>query len=97
MQKLFVRRDIRHRLPVMRKADIAFCIDDAIERHASQLEQVHFLPVGPGHGVVRVRQSDEGDLLILPVLLKDGQGVRTHGENFRAPAGELLIFVPQAR
>lgn len=72
MQKFFIRGDIRHRPSIMRKADISLGIYDAVQRHASQLEQIHFLAVGSRHGMVRVGQADEGDAFIFPILLEDG-------------------------
>ena len=46
-------------------------IYDAVQRHTSQLEQVHFLPVRARHGMIGIWQTDKGDLLIPPELLKD--------------------------
>jgi hypothetical protein len=71
MQKRIIAGDVRHRFTVMGKADIAMGIYDAVQRHTSQLEQVHFLPVRARHGMIGIWQTDKGDLLIPPELLKD--------------------------
>jgi len=81
----------------MGKADVALCIDDTVQRHASQLEQVHFLPVRARHGVVGIRQPDKGDALIPPVLLEDWQCVRSNRQDFHLPVGKLFISIPQSR
>jgi len=51
-------------------ADVSLAIDNAIQRHASQLEQVHFLPVDSGDAVVGIGKAGEGDVFLHPVLLK---------------------------
>lgn len=77
----------------MRKANIAFGIDDTVQRHASQLEEIHFLPVGSRYGMARVRQADKGELLIGPILLKDGQCIGADSQNFHATPLELFVFI----
>jgi hypothetical protein len=73
MQKFIIGGDIRHRLAIMRKADIAFGIYNTVQRHASHLEQVDFLPIGSCHRMVGVRKPDKRDPFILPVLQKNRQ------------------------
>jgi len=77
----------------MCKADIPLCIDDTIQRHSTQLEKIHFLPVRSGHGMFRVRQPDKRDLFILPILLKDDRRIGSDSQDFRAAAPELFIFI----
>ena len=97
MQEFFIRRDIGHRPAIMCKADIALGIENAIQRHPSQLEQIDLLPVRPGDQVVRVGQAYKGDILILPVLPKHASLIGSDGQDFRAAAGELFIFITPAR
>ena len=97
LKKLLIQRDIGHRFAVMCKADITFGIDDAIQRHSSQLEEIHFLPVYPCYGMARVRQADKRNLLIHPILLEHGQCIRTDSQNFHAAVFELFVSIPQAR
>jgi len=81
----------------MRKADIAFGIDDTVQRHASQLEEIHFLTIHSRYGMARVRQTNKGDLLIGPILPKDVQRIRSDSQNFHAAALEFFIFIPKTR
>jgi hypothetical protein len=81
----------------MRKADIALGVDEAIQWHPSQLEQVDLLPVDTGNRMVGVGQAGEGDVLILPILPKDRRLVGSYSQDLRAAAGELFIAIPQAR
>lgn len=81
----------------MCKADIAFGVNDTVQRHASQLEEVHFLPVHSCHRMVRVRQADKWDILIGPILLEGFRRIGTHSQNFDPATLELLISIPQAR
>ncbi len=81
----------------MRKADIAFGIDNAIQRHSSQLEELHLLPVGSCHRMVWIGQSDKRDLLIDPILLKDRQWIGADSQDFHVAAFELFITIPHTR
>ena len=81
----------------MRKADISIGINDAIQRHPSELKEVHFLPVTPGDQAIRIRQPNKGDRFILPVLPKSGRSVWSHRDDFHTATCELLILIPQAR
>ena len=78
-------------------ADIPFGIDHTVQRHASQLEEVDFLPIDSGNRMVRVGQADEGDVFVLPVLLKEAYRVGSYRHNFRAAAGKFFVFVTQTR
>jgi len=50
--------------------DVSFGINDAVQGHAPQLEEVHFLPVPSSYQVIGVRQPNKGNPFILPILLK---------------------------
>jgi hypothetical protein len=93
MQKFLVGGDIRHGSTVMGKADIAFGIDDTVQRHPSQLEEIHFLPVPAGYRMVGIRQTDKGNSFLAPILSKRHGQVRSHSQNFCATARELLILI----
>lgn len=97
MQKFFIRRDVGHRPPVMRKADIPLRIDHAIQRHAPKFKKVYFLPIGSGNGMIGVWQTDERNAFIFPVLLKDRQWIGTHSDDLCAAACKLTISIAQAR
>lgn len=77
--------------------DEPLAIDDAIQRHAAQFEQVHLLFVNSGNAVVRIGQTDKGDVFLRPVLLKNRRGIGTNRQNFGAAARKLIVPVPQAR
>ena len=81
----------------MGKPDIASSIDNAIQGHPSQLEQVDFLSIQAGNGVVGIGQADKGDLLILPIELKHRGRIGSDGQDFCAAAGEFFIAIAQAR
>ena len=81
----------------MGKTDISFGIDDAIQRHAAQFKKFHLLPVLLGNQVVRVRQTNKGNLFILPVLLKGGQSIWADCQDFRTAACKTFVFITQAR
>jgi hypothetical protein len=97
MQKFDVGGDIRHRSAVMRKPDIPFCIDDTVQGHPPQLEEVHFLAIGSGHAMIGVRKADERKVFIFPILLENRYGVGAHSKDFRAAIRELSVAIPQAR
>lgn len=78
-------------------ADIAFGIHNAVQGHASQLEEIHFLPVDQGNPVLGIGYADEWDPFIAPVLLERRGWVRTDRQNFHTPAFELIISIAQAR
>ena len=81
----------------MRKADIPPGIDDTVQRHTSQLEEIHFLSVGSGNRMVGVWQADEWDLFILPILLKNLILVGSYRQDRDAATGEPFVFLTQAR
>jgi hypothetical protein len=97
LKKFYIGWDIRHRLTIMGKADIALGVDHAVKRHASQLEQVDFLAVGAGNRMVRIGQANKGDAFVLPVLVEDRSRIRSYSQDLRAATGELAISISQAR
>ena len=78
-------------------ADVSFAVDNTIQRHASQLEKLHSLPVFPGNQVIRVRQTDKGNAFILPVLLESWHRVWPNGQDLHAAVYKLFILISQAR
>lgn len=97
MQERFVGRNVRHRFAIMGIADIASGIYHTIQRHTSKLEKVDFLPIGPRHRMIWVRHADEWDPFLLPIFLKDRQGVGSHSQNRGAAPRERFISITQAR
>lgn len=70
MKQILVRWNIPHGRTIMCKADISFLIDHTTQRHASQFKEVDLLAVHPGDIMVGVRQPDERDIFVLPILLE---------------------------
>jgi len=54
----------------MGKADVPFGIKYAIQGHAPQLEEIHFLPVPSGNQVIWIGQPNKGNSFIPPILPK---------------------------
>lgn len=97
MQQFFLGRNVRHRLSIMRIPDIPFCVDDTVQWHAAQLEQIHFLPVHSRNGMIGVRQADKGNPLIFPILFEGRRLIGSNSQDFYPAALELSITVSQAR
>ena len=97
MQEFFIPGDIRHRPAIMSKTDVTLGIDDTVQWHPSQLEQVDFLPVESGNGMVRVGQANERNVLIPPVLPEHICRVGPHRQDLRPMVRKLPISIPQAR
>ena len=76
---------------------MTFAIHDAVEGHASPLEQFHFLPVQPGHRMLGVRQTDERDSFVLPVACEYRRRIRSNCQYHRAPPGKFFMLIAQAR
>ena len=81
----------------MRKTDISFLVDHAVQWHTSQLEQVDFLSIFSCHSMIRVRQTNERDVFILPILLKRRRRIGTYRKDFSIAPGKPLVIIPQAR
>ena len=97
MQKFFIRGDIRHRSTIVRKADVPFGIDDTVQRHPPQLKEIDFLAICSRHGVVGIRQADERNFFLIPILLEDRECVRANRQDLRTVACETSIPITQAR
>ena len=97
MQKRIVGWNILHGSAVMCITDIALAIHNTTQRHASQLEQIHFLPVHSGDSMICIRQANEGNVFIPPILFESGRRIRSHRNDLCATTGELLVFITQAR
>ena len=97
MEQLFVGWNILHRDTVMRKADIALCVHDTTQGHASQLEEIHLLPVHARHAMVGIGQADEWNSFILPILFEGGRGIGSDSQDLGSAACEFIIFITQAR
>jgi hypothetical protein len=81
----------------MDKANFAFTIQDCIQGHTSQFEQVDFLFVKFRYLFIWIWQAGEGEIVLIPIRNKFFQVVRANRKNFRIAFCELLISVPQAR
>lgn len=81
----------------MSKADISIGIHNTIERHTTELEQIHFLSVQQGNLMFNVRQANEGNRFITPILLKGRGRIRANSQNLDTAAFELTISITQAR
>ena len=81
----------------MHVANIALAVNDRVHRHASKFKEVDFLFVKFRNRFFDIRQSDEGDVILAPVIEKSGRFVRSHGQDFGPPRGELCVTIPQAR
>jgi hypothetical protein len=77
--------------------DKPLAIDNAIQRHAAQFEQVHLLFVNSGNAVVRIGQADKGDVFLRPILLKGRRGIGSNRQNLRTASRKFIVLVPQAR
>ena len=81
----------------MHVTDKATCIQNTDERHASQFEQVDFLPVPFRHFMTRIGQADKREILLRPIFAERGGAVRPDGKNLGTAALELGIILTQAR
>ena len=81
----------------MDKADDALFVDQDLNGHPAQFQQVYFLFVLAGDLVFRGCQADEGNLLGCPVVLKGLLGVRPDGDHFRLVFDKIWIVMVQLR
>lgn len=81
----------------MNETDITFRINNTVQGHTPQFEEIHFLPIFSRYGVVRVGQPDKGDLLISPVFFKGRGSIGPNCQDLSAALCELLISVPHTR
>ena len=78
-------------------SDIASAIHNAIQRHASQLEEIHFLLVHSCDRMFGIRQADKGNLFILPVLLECRTCIRADCHDQHITICEFFVLITQAR
>jgi hypothetical protein len=76
-------------------AHLAFFVQEHQGRHASQFEQVDFLPISICNDMLRVRQANVRDFLNLPVTLERFGAIRANGDDFRVTRGKGGILVAQ--
>lgn len=81
----------------MRKTNVPLFVDDAVQRHAPELEQVHLLTVHARHPVIGVRQTYEGNILVLPIAFEGLGIVRSDRNDHDIPPYKALMIIPQAR
>ena len=81
----------------MHVPDLAICIQNTDERHASQFEQVDFLHITARHLMTRIGQADKREFLLRPIFAERRGAVRTDGKNLGAAALELRVVLTQAR
>jgi len=81
----------------MRKTDVPLFVDDAVQRHAPEFEQVHLLAVHARHPVIGVRQTDEGNPLVLPIPFEGLGVVRSNRNDLGIAPHKALMIVPQTR
>lgn len=72
-------------------------IDDAIQRHSPQFEEVHFLTIELCDKMLRIRQTAEGKFLARPISLEGIRRVGPDCENLYAARLELFVLVAQTR
>lgn len=97
MEQFGVGWNIAHRRAVMRKSDVPLFIDDTVQRHAAQFEQVHLLSVHARHPVIRVGQTNERNLFVLPIAFEGLGIVRSHREDLGVAPHKALMILLQAR
>ena len=81
----------------MRKANIPIFIDYTVQWHTAQFEEIDLLPVHPGNFMIGVRQANEWNVFVRPILLKGCRRIGTDRNNLYIAVNKLLIIVTQAR
>ena len=77
--------------------DHAVRIHHTDERHTSQLEKIHFLPITRRHLMIRIRQANKRKFFFAPIFAELIISIGTDRKNLRAAACELFILITQAR
>jgi len=72
-------------------------VDDAIQWHSPQFEEIHFLTIELCNMMLRVGQTAEGKFLTRPISLEGICRVGTNCKNLHAPRLELFVLVAQTR
>lgn len=96
-QNQLIFGQVGHRSAVMLIADLAKFIDQEQSRDAPELEEIPFLAIKVGDGMLRVGQAGVRELIFAPVALVSGRAVGANGEDFRVTRGEGRIIIAQAR
>ena len=81
----------------MRVPDITVGINHTVQWHSPELEEVDLLPVQQSDPVIGVRQADERDPFLLPVLNKGVRRIGPNGQDLHSAACKQIIFISQAR
>jgi hypothetical protein len=97
LEQRFVVRDVGHAVSVVDEANESPAVDDGVQGHPPEFEQIDFLFVGSGNPLVRVGQAGKGKLVLSPKVDKSFPGIRADRQDFRVPRGELCIPISQAR
>jgi len=72
-------------------------VHNTAQGHTSQLEEIDLLPIQHSNRVAGIRQTNKGDVLITPILLKAHRCIGSHGQDLDAAALEFIIIITQAR
>jgi len=78
-------------------ADASVSIDDAIERHAPEFEDVDFLTIQSRHFMVGVCQPNEGDIFLVPVFFEGLKIIGTYSDDLRTACLKLGIMIAHTR
>ena len=76
---------------------VARSVHNAIQGHASQFEKIHFLLVHFRNRMFGVRQTDERNFFICPILLERHHRVRSQREDDSPAVFKIIVLVTQAR
>jgi hypothetical protein len=97
VEKGFMYREDQNGYAVMNITDIAVHIHDAIHGHAAELEKVDLLLVHPRNSVFGVRQADERNIFLCPILLEGFQSIRTDCHDLGTTRRKARIVITHAR
>jgi hypothetical protein len=96
-QQFVVRRDVAHRMAIVHVAGLSLFVNDHLGRHAPQFEELDLLSVAFEHGVFWIGQSNEIQLLLLPIISKCFCVLGTHHDDLGVPIGKLGKISAQLR
>ncbi len=75
-------------------ADVSGFVYEQKSGDSAQFEEIPFLPIEVGDGVLGVWQAGVGQVVFLPVTLKGWSVIGSDGEDFRVTRGERRILIP---
>ena len=81
----------------MNKTHFSLFVDEDLCGHASQLEQIDFLPVELEHLACRIGQADEGQFIFRPIEPEISRLLRPNDDNLGIALNKLLIVLAQLR